>query len=254
MKFTHMSNMRYKGWCGNKFCIYDTGLNLHSVQEDQKRCCCIELEVNGEIPCPGCTLQKKTKKTFVVIMSYILLNICCNEVKWSDQIDQDVQCLWWWRGCWWGAGLTTSISYSWRPHPLLWTRTPLSEQQRRVQRLGTRWRGGEAESWQETDSIKADDYQKINPEKNGVELIWLELILTGSYEDKTNRLNRLKRKWATRLKLSVLSDLWMEFSSDLALRRPLTQPNKQVIVNINKPVILTSSKIISSNMVKQCFG
>lgn len=67
----------------------------------------------------------------------------------------------------------------------------------------------------------------------------LTYVLTGSYEDKTNRLNRLKRKWATRLKLRVSSDLWMEFSSDLALSRPLTQPNKQHTVNTKKTVILS---------------
>lgn len=127
----------------------------------------------------------------------------------------------------------------------LWT----TEKSPMVRHTMKRWRG-----WilaRNSQHKRQMIIRKSTLKKNGVELT---CTLTGSYEDKTNRLNRLKRKWATRLKLSVLSDLWMEFSSDLALRRPLTQPNKQVTVNINKPVILTSSKIISSNMVKQCCG
>ncbi len=83
-------------------------------------------------------------------------------------------------------------------------------------------------------AMKENHYQKINPVKCGVKLT---CVLTGSYKDKTNRLNRLKRKWTTRLKLSVLSDLWMELSSDLALKRPLTQANKQDIVNIRQSIL-----------------
>ncbi len=40
-------------------------------------------------------------------------------------------------------------------------------------------------------AMKENHYQKINPVKCGVKLT---CVLTGSYKDKTNRLNRLKRK------------------------------------------------------------
>lgn len=57
--------------------------NLHSVKEDQKRCCCIELEVNGEIPRPGCTLQKRW---FSLSMSCTFNQYAAiTQVKWSDR-------------------------------------------------------------------------------------------------------------------------------------------------------------------------
>ncbi len=126
----------------------------------------------------------------------------------------------------------------------LWTsssamnqKTPLwtMEKSPMVKHTMKRWRGWILDTWWELlQAMKENHYQKINPVKCGVKLT---CVLTGSYKDKTNRLNRLKRKWATRPKLSVLSDLWMELSSDLALKRPLTQANKQDIVNIRQSIL-----------------
>lgn len=72
-----------------------------------------------------------------------------------------------------------------------------------------------------------EEMERLNPGHMRNFIAWrrIEIELIESDRHQTNLLYLLKRKWATSLELRVFSDLWMEFSRDLALRRPLTQPN-----------------------------